>query len=65
MAKTLEALQRAEKEYQKNLLEPAKKDDSEKPVVLRARGQFTTGPALNQYEELSANISKNLSDKST
>ncbi len=65
MAKTLEALQRAEKEYQKNLLEPAKKDDSEKPVVLRARGQFTTGPALNQYEGLTENIFKNLSDKST
>jgi len=65
MAKTLEALQRAEKEYQKNLLEPAKKDDSEKSLALRAHGQFATGPALNQYEGLTAKFIKNLSDKST
>lgn len=64
MAKTLKALQRAEKEYQKNLLEPAKKDDPEKPIVLRARRQFATGPTLNKYEGLTAKFFKNLSDKS-
>jgi len=65
MAKTLKALQRAEKEYQTKLLEPAKKDDFEKPVVLRARGQFTTGPVLNEYKGLTVKLFKDLSYKST
>jgi len=65
MAKTLEALQRAEKEYQKNLLEPAKNDDLEKQIVLRARGQLTTGPALNQFEGITAKFLKNFSNNST
>jgi len=65
MAKTLEALQRAEKEYHKNLLEPAKNDDFEKQIVLRARRQLTTGPSLNQYEGITAKFLKNISNKDT